>query len=146
MGGFRWLRVKGAAGVVAGLTAFVGLLLVVLPAIGIAMEHGSASRWGMGQMASARIVAFGLPFLIVLYCGWIVNAPMPSRDAPPIHAGALGMGGLLCVIAFVVMGREMAREGRDTQMRVGVRPLRRSPCDSVRSPPIPICMDRRSVA
>jgi hypothetical protein len=120
VGGFRWPRVRGFGGALVGLAAFVGLFVISLAAIGIAMELSAASRWGIGQMASARLVAFGLPFLVVLYGTWIVNAPMPSRDSLPVHAGALGAAGLLCVIALIVMAREMAREGQEAQVRVAV--------------------------
>ena len=120
MGGFQWARVRDFAGVLVGLVGFVGILLVSLAAIGIAMELSTSAKWGTGQVASARVVAFGLPFLIVLYGGWIVNASQPSRDSPAIHRGALGMAGLLCLIALVVTVREMAREGQQAQVRVAV--------------------------
>ncbi len=117
MGGFRWPRVRGFAGFIVGLMAFGAILLISLAALGIAIEFGSATKWGEGQMGLARLVAFGFPFLIEFYCAWIVNASPPSRDAPPIHAATLGLAALLGVVALVVSARESGRQGEQTQKR-----------------------------
>ena len=118
MGGFRWPQVHGAAGFFTGLMVYVLILLVSLSSLGIAMEFSTGWNWGAGQQASARCVAFGLPLIIVCYGAWIVNTPAQSRDSFAVHAGALGLAGLLCVLALVVLAREMAREDRQALLRV----------------------------
>ena len=116
MGGYRWPAARGFAGFMVGLMAFGALLLVSLAALGIALELGTGTEWGAGQVASARLVAFGLPFVVIFYVGWIVNAPLLSRNAPEVHGGVLGVAGLLCVVALVVAVREMARESGQAQV------------------------------
>jgi hypothetical protein len=116
MGGFPWPRVRGAGGFMVGLLAYGGIVFVSLTPLGIAMEtDASIAGWGIDQAPAARLVAFGLPLVLLLYAGWIVNAPAVSRDSRTLHGVALGMVGLLCCGGAVVSMREMVHEDRKAQ-------------------------------
>lgn len=115
MGGFRWPRLAGGGGFMVGLVAYGVIVLVSLTAVGMAMEtSAAAARWGYNQ-SLPRLVAFGMPLALVLYGGWIVNAPAAVRNSPAVHGLALGAVGLLCLIGVVVSVGESARENRATQ-------------------------------
>jgi hypothetical protein len=126
MGGFRlpWprgARVRGVGGFMMGLMAWAAIVLVSLTGIGITLEFDAAANWGIDQVPAARLVAFGLPMVLVLYAGWTVNAPAAARERPAVHNVSLGAAALLCAVAAVVTVREMAHEGRVAQTEMAAK-------------------------
>jgi hypothetical protein len=79
------------------------------------MESNAARMFGASQATLSRVVAFGLPFVLLLYALWVVNAPAVKRDAPAFHGAALGAVALLCLVAAVVSVRELGRQAREAQ-------------------------------
>jgi hypothetical protein len=110
IGGFRWPRARGFAGLMVALIGYSAIVFIALQPLGIAMESNAARMFGASQAALSRGVAFGLPFILLLYAVWIVNAPAAKRDAPAFHGAALGAVALLCLVAAVVSVRELGRQ------------------------------------
>jgi hypothetical protein len=115
MGGLRWPAARGFAGCMIALMGFGFIVVLALQPLGIAMELHAVRQFGTTQTAAARLAAFGLPFVLMLYAAWMINAPAANREQPAAHGIALGAIGLLCLVAAVVSAREMGRQAEQAQ-------------------------------
>ena len=120
IGGFRWPRARGVAGLMVALIGYSAIVFIALQPLGIAMESNAARMFGASQATLSRVVAFGLPFVLLLYALWVVNAPAAKRDAPAFHGAALGAVALLCLVAAVVSVRELGHRAREAQADAAV--------------------------
>lgn len=107
MGGLRWPGARGFGGFMLGIAAFVALVLLAAESIGIAMEPQASLRWPLVEIVLARLVAYGLPLMVLIYGGWIANSLAASRRG---QLSVFGVAGVLCVIAAVVSVWEIARD------------------------------------
>jgi hypothetical protein len=115
LGALRWPGVRGAGGAAVALLAFGLIVAIATLPVSIAMESHAAARFGPGQTTLARLVAFGLPLVLLLYAGWMINAPHATRTTAAPHVAALGLTGLLCVVALAVSVRELGRQAQVAQ-------------------------------
>ncbi len=115
MGGFPRPQMQGLQGATIALMGFAAIVAIELLPLWIAMEHNAVTRFGVDQAVTARLAAFGLPFVLMLYAAWIINAPSASRATLAPHVGALSMVGLLCIVGAVVSMRELGREAKVEQ-------------------------------
>lgn len=110
-GAFPWPQAGGLGGVAVVFLGFGVILFVAWLPVLMSLELGSSARaqWTVREIWSARIAAFGLPLVLALYAGWMINAPPGIRASLAPHLGALGALGVLCVLASVVSVWELVR-------------------------------------
>ena len=78
MGGFPRPQMQGLQGATIALMGFAAIVAIELLPLWIAMEHNAVTRFGVDQAVTARLAAFGLPF--VLSC----TRPGLSTLLPPL--------------------------------------------------------------
>lgn len=121
-GGFDWVPADGRGSrVFLVLLAFGGLVLVCALPLGISMEtagrlHGA--RWDPATILASRAVGSGLPFVLMAYLAWVINAPEPMRDLPGIRYAALAAAGVLALGGAVVSVQELGRWNRQAEANV----------------------------
>ena len=112
---------RGFAGAMVAATGFLALILIALLPIGIATELNATAIYGSAQTSPARLVAFGLPLVLVCYAGWMINVPATHRaERAAAHGVALGALGMLCLVAAVVSARELGRQAEQARADAAV--------------------------
>ena len=115
MGTLRWPRARGAAGALIASLGFVAIVVLALQPLGMAMERDAYAMFGGPQATGARLVAFGLPLVLILYAAWLINAPASWHENPEVDRTAYGVVGLLCLLAAFVSVKELARQSAEAQ-------------------------------
>lgn len=121
IGGLAWPALRGFTGAVVAAIGFAVIILIALLPLGIATDLNGTARYGSSQASAARLVAFGLPLIVSIYAGWMINVPAihrANRTAP--HGAALGAIGLLCLVAAFVSVRELGRQDEQTRADAAV--------------------------
>lgn len=114
-GGFDWLSVgrTGALAIVLAMHALL-VLLILFPIATTIDTHNEhivpGSDVSLSIVWLARFAFFGLPIVLIGYAGWLINAPIGSRDGLALRCAALGAITALGIIAAIVTHAENERE------------------------------------
>jgi hypothetical protein len=123
-GGFAWVPADGGGSrFMLVLLAFGAIVLLWVLPVGIAMETAGrtiSAQWGVATIWAARAVGAGLPFILIAYMAWLINAPEELRQSLPLRYAALGATAVLLVAGAVVSVQELARWGKQADARAAV--------------------------
>ncbi len=124
VGAFSWVPADGSGSrFVLVLMAFGAIVLLSLLPTGIAMETAGRTtdaRWGAATIWAARAVASGLPFILLAYAAWLINAPEELRQTLPLRYGIFGAAGVLLVVGAIVSVQELARWSKEAEGHAAV--------------------------
>jgi hypothetical protein len=111
-GGFAWLPADGGSRLLLVLLALVAVALLSLLPTGIAIEvagRETDARWSTATIWAARAAGFGVPFILLVYSAWLVNAPEALRQGPASRQATLTAVAVLLVAGAVVSVQELVR-------------------------------------